>query len=371
MSEPFTTADSFDSVPSPGPDTIRNLDAPAPAAPEPEQDAPEAPQGPSWTDRNAAYQKQSAAQRRISGRYQRELQDMRTRLEENTTKNNDLLRAAIEALQRQGGGQQQEEVIPDPLSPEFGAWLRAQIAKGHQEQLRPVIEGFQQQQQLLQQQQESRQREELAAAQSQQEAEWLQGAAYEYESQAPDISFGHEDRFHTVRDGIVAPAFQSMGHSPEDAAQLANSLYNLIAKGEARQGRNPIAALDAFNSSLVMQITQKLAEAGHLDAPFMPISSGGSAAQQPTYQPAYQQQRVDPQQAEIQRQESVRRRTSAAGSAAPRMAARAGQPKSEAAQLFAAGVHLQPGGWAKIQQAALRETGGNGQQAAILMNQLG
>jgi hypothetical protein len=373
MSEPFTNADSFDStpsVPAPGPDTIRTLDAPQPAAQEPEGEPEAAPQGPSWTDRNAAYQKQSAAQRRISGRYQRELQEMRTRLEESTTKNNDLLRAAIEALQRQGGGQQQEEAIPDPLSPEFGAWLRAQIAKGHQEQLKPVIEGFQQQQQLLQQQQESRQREELAAAQSQQEQEWLQGAAYEYESEAPEVSFGHEDRFHTVRDGIVTPAFQSMGHPPEEAAQLANSLYNLIAKGEARQGRNPVAAIDAFNSSLVMQVTQQLADAGHLERPWIPVSPDGSAGYQ-QQQPAYQQPAVNPQQAEIARQEAVRRRTAPAGSAAPRMAARGGQPKSEVAQLFAAGVHLQPGGFTRIQQAALRETGGNGQEAAILMQQYG
>jgi hypothetical protein len=372
MSEPFTTADSFDStpsVPAPGPDTIRTLDAPVPATQEPEGEPEAAPQGPSWNDRNAAYQKQSAAQRRISGRYHRELQDLRTRLEESTTKNNDLLRAAIEALQRQGGGQQQEEAIPDPLSPEFGAWLRAQIAKGHQEQLKPVIEGFQQQQQLLQQQEESRQREELAAAQSREEAEWLQGAAFEYESQAPDISYGHEDRFHTVRDGIVTPAFQSMGHSPEDAAHLANSLYNLIAKGEARQGRNPVAAIDAFNSSLVMRVTQQLADAGILESPWVPVSADG-AASYPQQQPAYQPQpAVNPQQAEIQRQEAVRRRTAPAGSAAPRMAARGSQPKSEAAQLFAAGVHLQPGGWARIQQAALREAGGNGQQAAILMQQ--
>jgi hypothetical protein len=362
MNEPFTTADSFDSpsVPAPGPDTIRTLDAPLPAAQEPEGEPEAAPQGPSWTDRNAAYQKQSAAQRRISGRYERQLTEMRSRLEESTTKNNDLLRAAIEALQRQGGGQQQEEVIPDPLSPEFGAWLRAQIAKGHQEQLKPVIEGFQQQQQLLQQQQESRQREELAAAQSQQEQEWLQGAAYEYESQAPDISYGHEDRFHTVRDGLVTPAFQSMGHSPEDAAQLANSLYNLIAKGEARQGRNPVAAIDAFNSSLVMAITERLG------MPMVPISGdgGGYVEQQPAYQP---QPQINPQQAEIQRQEAVRRRTAPAGSAAPRMAARSGQQKSEVAQLFAAGVHHQPGGYARIQAAAMRETGGNGQEAGILM----
>lgn len=375
MSEPLTTADSFDSspsVPAPGPDTIRTIDAPQPAAQEPESEQEAAPQGPSWSDRNAAYQRTSAYQRRASGRYERQLSEMRTRLEESTSTNNDLLRAAIEALQRQGGGQQQEEAIPDPLSPEFGAWLRAQIAKGHQEQLKPVIEGFQQQQQFLQQQQESRQREELAAAQSQQEAEWLQGAAYEYESQAPDISYGHEERFFTVRDGLVAPAFESMGHSHEDAARLANSLYNLIAKGEAQQGRNPVAAIDAFNSSLVMGVTQQLADAGILETPWVPLAPPAAGASSPQQQPAYQpQQAINPQQAEIQRQEAVRRRTAPAGNAGPRMAARGSQPKSEVAQLFAAGVHHQPGGYARIQAAAMRETGGNGQEAAILMQRYG
>lgn len=359
-------SEAFDSsVPAPLADSMRTLDAPAPAA-EFDQggEEQEAPRGPSWTDRNASYQRQSAAARRISGRYQQELQELRGRMEESTTKNNELLRSAIEALQRQGGGRPEEEVIPDPLSPEFGAWLRAQIAKGNQEQLKPVIDGFNQQQQFLQQQNENRQREELAAATSRQEAEWLQGAAYEYESQAPDVSIGHEDRFHTVRDSFVTPAFQSMGHSPEEASHLANSLYRLIAKGESQQGRNPIAAIDAFNSSLVMAISERLG------IPMVPISGdgGGYVEQQQT---AYQPQAVNPQQAEIQRQEAVRRRASGAGSAAPRMAARASRQQSEAASLFAAGVHHQPGGWSQIQAAARRDVGGDPQKAALLINQLG
>jgi hypothetical protein len=363
MSEPLATqTENFD-VPAPPQDTIRSLDAPTPAAPEPEQEAPEVPLGPSWTDRNADYQRRASAQRRIHGRQARQLEEMQRRYEEGTERSNELMRQVL-AMAQGRTVQQQQEAIPDPLSPEFGPWLQAQIAKGNAEQMKPVLEAFKAQQQALQQQQEGRQREELAAAQSREEAEWLQTQAYEYESEAPEISYGHEDRFHTVRDGIVTPAFQSMGHTPEESAQLANSLYRLIARGEAQSGRNPIAAIDAFNSSLVMAITERLG------MPMVPVSGGGGgyAPQQPAYQP---QQVVDPQQAEIQRQEAVRRRTSAAGSAAPRMAARGGQPKSEVAQLFAAGVHQQPGGFARIQAAAMREAGGNGQQAAILMQRYG
>jgi hypothetical protein len=207
-----------------------------------------------------------------------------------------------------------------------------------------------------------RQREESAAAQSRQEAEWLQGAAYDYESEAPEVSYGHEDRFHTVRDGIVTPAFQNMGHSREEAAHLANSLYRLIAQGEARQGRNPVAAIDSFNTTLVMTITERLG------MPMIPVSADGWNGGEQT---AYQPQQVNPQQAEIQRQDAVRRRAAPAGNAGPRMAARTSTPRSEVAQLFAAGVHLQPGGYTKIQQAALRETGGDGQRAAVLMQQYG
>lgn len=351
--------ESPSSMPEPAPDSMQPMGGTSPAADTSYQDtAPETPAGPPRGDSYRQFQQ--GYQRRVQGERMRasEYQTLRRHTEETVNRSNEMLRQAIETLKSRGG-QGEEEQIPDPtMDPAgFAKWLRGQQNSEMSQLIQPLLERSQQQQELLDrmhgEQQQTVEQQRVVAQVTAKYENW----EAEYAEAAPELAYGARDRYATVRD-LMAGSFEQGGKPPEEAQRMSNLFLHAIAQGAEAEGQNGVAAIDAFACGLVQQLTEAIG------VPFVPVGMNGGGQQY--YQPPPAP--VRPQQAEIQRLQNVRQRASAAGNAGPRQTARQGGQVSEVTQLFRAGVHNQPGGFGKIRQAALREAGGDGMKAAMIIN---
>lgn len=354
-----TVTESPSSVPEAAPDSMQPMGGTSPAADTSsyQDTAPEAPAGPPRGDSYRQFQQ--GYQRRVNGERMRASQfnELQTRYERQIEQSNEALRQAIE-FARTRGGQQEEEAIPDPtMDPQgFARWLRDQNNSALAQHLQPLQEHNRQQAEALAQlrgeQQQTVEQQRVVAQVTTKYENW----EAEYQEAAPELAYGARDRYATVRD-LMAASFEQGGKPPAEAQRMSNLFLHAIAQGAEAEGQNGVAAIDAFACGLVQQLTEAIG------VPFVPVGMNGGGQQY--YQPTAPVQR---QQTEIQRLQNVRQRASAAGNAGPRQTARQGGQVSEVTQLFRAGVHNQPGGFGKIRQAALREAGGDGMKAAMIIN---
>lgn len=332
--------------------------APAAAAPE----TPPAPAPPSRWDQHRQYQesaKQSYARRQAQERARmREMQKERRLLTEQTRQANAVMQQMLEHLRAQQ--KPEEEAIPDALDPAFGAWWakkqQEMLSGALDERLKPALEFIDQQRAQQAQQQEQRQRRaqqeslagEITSSYQQKEAEYAQ--------ESPELAYGFHDRFETTR-ALIAGAFADSGETPEDAQAMTDMWFHAIgAQAEAR-GLNKVAAIDGFITALAMRFGLE---------PVAPGDDIAGAWSGNGHQPP-----APPVRSETSRLAAVQQRARAAAPAAPRVASRVNQPKSELEQRVREGV-TDP---KLLKSAALRDAHAAGstnpmKDAAIALAQL-
>lgn len=358
ISSSTTTEGGSDALIESATDAIASQVGGEDAAPAPPQAEPEGPPPPSYADRLGGWQKERSTgwaerQRRI-----REENQRYRKLEETFTTSNartqELLQKAAEALRQRGGGEQQEEV-PDPvLQPtEFQKWLEGQRKAGLEEALAPIREHIETQREYFE-----RIRGESAAQEEEQQLvqehmSYFQQEEAEYAEQQPELAQGAKERFVFGRD-LLTKSFAAIG-AGETAPHRANQLLFSVAHAAAAEGLNRVAALDGFIVSLINGVAEA-AGVAIVPAGMAAGNGNGNGHHPPT---------------EHDRVARVRQRTAAAGNAAPRLAAPpTPSGRSEAQDLYTAGVRAGNVNWAAVRMAALRDCNGNGIEAGKLINSL-
>jgi len=254
---------------------------------------------------------------------------------------NELNQSLLQLLQRMSPAE--KEAIPDPLDPNFGTWLQKQLGAAMDERLSPILERQRQADEAWQAQQQAQQEAEQTRAMGESISGHFQMREAEYLEHVPSAE-GVRERIEATRE-FLAQAFTMAGTPQEVAQQRADAQLFLIGHEAETQGHNGVAAMDAYAVALLTQ-------AGWLD----PGADRGRQQQQ--YQP--------PPQTDAGRLARVQQRARPAASSSPRVAARNHSKPSELETLFAAGeTNLRT-----LRAAALRETGGNMEQAAVLLNGL-
>jgi len=333
-------------------------------APEGEPATPAATSEPSWFDRQAERQKRTVSgfqlrQNKIheeNARYRKLLAE-RDRQDTETKR---LLAETLETVRRQTPEPQAE--IPDPvLQPrEYEQWVLAQNRAAIDEALKPVLTHFEAQQRINAAAQQERAELEALEGFRQQEMSAFEIAAQEYMRNEPDLAQGGIERF---QDGqaMLTECFQSIG--ADDPAGRANHLLFTVAQTAREMGDNPVAAMDAFISSLYYGVSRRMVDAGYMQAPVMPM---GAAAPAPA--PAAP---VRPAASEARRVEAVRQRTAAAGSLAPREPSAAPTPaKLEAQEVYNRTLRAGAVNWGEVRAAALRDTKGDMKEASMIVGRL-
>jgi hypothetical protein len=306
--------------------------------------APPAPKPPGRLDSYKGYQGGYAKrQAQARAENQRRREEVR-RYETQIVEQNKLMQQTIELLKKERGGAEVQEA-PDALDPAFPQWLQEQLRTHTSEQLKPVLEHLQAQQQereSLQQEQAEVQRREAVASEI---TSTYQSYQQEYEEQAPELAAGFADRFQTSR-GLIAQAFEiGNGAAPDEAQQLTDMWILAIGRRAEAAGENPVAAVDGFFTALAGLYGY---EPEGLPAAF----------QAPPPPP--------PRQSETARMAAVQQRTRTAASAAPRVASRAEQPKSEMMELYNGGVRDHKA----LHRAALRDAHGDMRAASAALQEL-
>lgn len=322
---------------------------PATAAPA----SPPAPPAPSRWDQHRQYQqttRQSWARRQAERRQQvTAMQEERRLLTEQTRQANAVMQQMLDHLRGLQGPK--EEEIPDPLDPRFGAWLKEQNEKlltgALDERLKPALDFIAEQreraQQTAQEQQDQEHREGVARAITSD----LESFEQQYLQEAPDVAIGSRDRLETMREHLMG-SFVDAGEDPGRAQGLCDSWIYAIAADARSRGENPVAKIDAVLTALAMRL-------GGLE----PVGQGDDVAwggnghghQPPPPPPAPRN--------ETSRLAAVQQRARASAPAAPRVASRENQPKSELQELVRAGVVEMR----RLKAAALRDAGGNMKEA--------
>lgn len=327
-----------------------------PSAPEREPAAapppgPPAPAAPSRWDQHRQYQdrtRQSYRQRQEERRRQvTAMQEERRLLTEQTRQANAVMQQMLDHLRGLQGPK--EEEIPDPLDPRFGAWLKEQNEKlltgALDERLRPALDFIAEQreraEQTAQEQQDQEHREGVARAITSD----LESFEQQYLQEAPDVAVGSRDRLETMREHLMG-SFVDAGEDPGRAQGLCDSWIYAIAADARSRGENPVAKIDAVLTALAMRLGG-LEPVGQGDGP---VTWGGNGHQPPP-PPAPRN--------ETSRLAAVQQRARASATAAPRVASRENQPKSELQELVRAGVVEMK----RLKAAALRDAGGNMKEA--------
>lgn len=328
------------------------------AGPEAGLDAPET--------RPEGEEQATQAQRRLGSRQQatqswqrrqearnRELRERRALQEQYEARMAETNRLAAQALEALRAGrppvQEEPEEIPDPVldPPGFYRWLQAQNQRAIQEALKPITEAEQARQQAQQQRWQESQRSEAQneaiAARREMQDDWM--AAYRQD--APDLAAGFDDRYVFMHER-VSGAWSGLAQ-PGDEATLTNLQFGAVMRYAEEVGTNPVMFLDAWFENLAGQFGWGLAGA--------PAGSGSASA--PVHQPAAAAA------SEVDRLAKVRARANGATSAAPRQPGRATTTRSELQDLLRAGVS----DINQLRAAALKDSGGNMQQAAVMLAQ--
>lgn len=320
---------------------------PATAAPA----SPPAPPAPSRWDKHRQYQqttRQSWARRQAERRQQViAMQEERRLLTEQTRQANAVMQQMLDHLRGLQGPK--EEEIPDPLDPRFGAWLKEQNEKlltgALDERLRPALDFIAEQRERAQQaalaQQDQEHREGVARAITSD----LESFEQQYLQDAPDVAVGSRDRLETMREHLMG-SFVDAGEDPGRAQGLCDSWIYAIAADARSRGENPVAKIDAVLTALAMRLGG-LEPVGQGDGPAA-WGGNGHGHQPPPPPPAARN--------ETSRLAAVQQRARASAPAAPRVASREQEGKSELEQRWREGVRD-----AKIlKSAALRDAHASG-----------
>lgn len=343
----------------------------ATAAPE----TPPAPKAPSRWDQHRQYQettKRSWAQRQAHERARvREMQEERRLLTEQTRQANQVMQQMLDHLRAQQ--KPEEEAIPDALDPAFGAWwARKQqelLSGALDERLKPALEFIDQQRAQQAQQQEQRQRQAQQESLAGEITSSYQQAEAVYAQESPELAYGFHDRFETTR-ALIAGAFADSGEAPDDAQAMTDMWFHAIgAQAEAR-GLNKVAAIDGFITALAMRFGLEPVAPGD-DIAGAWNGTGGNEGGYSIPPPRLRADGRGEVRSETSRLAAVQQRARAAAPAAPRVASRVNEPKSELAQRVREGVTDMK----VLKSAALRDAHAAGstnpmKDAAIALAQL-
>jgi hypothetical protein len=302
---------------------------------------------PDWAADHRRYQDQSRQgfQRRL-GEARRRFADQQRehdRHREALARQNELNQGILQLLQRMSPAE--KDAIPDPLDPRFGPWLQKQLESAIDGRLSPIIASQRQQEEARQAQANVAEGEAQTRAMGESISSHFQAREREYLEAVPNAE-GVTERIAAARQFLYNSSAMA-GTPPDVAQQRADAQLFLIGHEAETQGHNGVAAMDAYAVALLRQ-------AGWL------VDEPDQSAQ------PYAQQYQAPPQTEAGRLARVQQRARPAASTSPRVSARTHSKPSELETIFAAGeTNIRT-----LQAAALRETGGKMDEAAVLLNAL-
>lgn len=320
--------------------------SPKPAAPPPVETKP------TTSPRSEGYRR---LQEGAKGRFQREkreLQERRTRqaqMEEQVRQSNALLEKQLEVMKGLRPPEQEEKAPDFMLDPDgFAAWTVGKTEAAIQAALKPVLEAEERRQAQVDQIIQEREQAAHVEAATNQLIDQYQTWEQEYIRDAPELAVGFQERFHTMRDMILAPAFEDAGYSPQEAQDRVNLWFHAISQGAAQEGRQPAAVLDAFFAGIARQF-------GHEPIGLDDVGDNGNGHQPAPRRPS-----------ETERQVNVQRRAAGAASAAPRVAARTPQTSSMLDDLYRGGERDRNA----LLSAAMKDAHGDPRIAAVALQRL-